>query len=345
MNKYKSIVMNEGGPCSSSRMSNADAAEIRALARAMRSQGLLPASVRPDTDPPGSLCDMMYEATSAATPMTRSRFWKLVPALLLLLMPGTARAAAATTRPNATLVSMGGPVTALRAGPNLLNVGTVAPTTRKGALPLVNAFKAATKNKLCATSSTCVANYAKMHALAARHVDDVQRSNPTLSAAADPHGIAPGTEVWVDNAFKVSFARHHGVYIGNGLVVDVGSIPESCRSSKPVMAKRMATMAFKAQGVGVTTLNTFTSRGRSWGVAQYPAKVTLPAQQALDNALKAMGPKPYSILADNCQHTASAIVTGVRRSDQVAAVLRTVKYLVLGGAAATALVRRRKKRT
>lgn len=162
----------------------------------------------------------------------------------------------------------------------------------------------------------CVDQYGEMARSADAHVRRVAAMNPGHTAAKDPLGIAPGTHIFYTGAFKVRPLTHHGIYLGDGLIVDVGSIPEACRGpGRTSVAKVMSSAPFKAQGIGLTNFAEFAGRGAH--VYQMRYTRALPAADVLARAVAAIGPNKYSLLHDNCEHLATELATGVRASHQV----------------------------
>lgn len=185
-------------------------------------------------------------------------------------------------------------------------------------LPKVDAFiRNAT---LLDEQQNCTMDYEKMAVFLQNHVKNVRAQNKGLTASKDALGIRPGTHIFYTGAFtnKQKVLSHHGVYVGDGLVVDVGSIPTSCRikTTRQANAKTMGIgLAFKAQGIGITNLAEFASRGADVSMMEYSKSKS--ASQVLKDLLTVVGPKPYNLVKDNCEHFATELVTGVKESHQI----------------------------
>ena len=80
-------------------------------------------------------------------------------------------------------------------------------------------------------------------------------SDLTLQKVADYNekewGLRPGTQIFYKGAFGLDAAQHHGVYLGYGLVCEVGG--KWCKSSKT---------GFLEQCLSINTLNDFVIRGK-----------------------------------------------------------------------------------
>ena len=181
-------------------------------------------------------------------------------------------------------------------------------------------------------------------------VSEVFKTNPNLIAERDPYGIAPGTHLalpyqnmwkyatvgkgilgrfgkqsmrlaipgWADDS---SFFRglntvfHHGVYIGNGMIMHVGG--------GGVERLREGTHANR---VGLDTLAFMTGFGKGLYIVEH-AK-SLNKYQIMYNLLKSPGAWNYDRQSKNCEHWATETVTGVPVSSQVERYIMNLFVLV-----------------
>jgi len=323
-------------PCDfpNANMSNEDRVRIRRAAAELQRLGYLQEDIPRS---PEAICDAIANIKFPAT-WTAALYG-------LLAVPGLVAG-----RPTAHANAETAPTTALTRSTNrLLQLrqaqGPTGPTGPRSCFrvpqriqnfgPHVNANK---------NVRGCVNSYKETARVAHGHVRNVLRENPGLTASADPLGIQPGSHIYTKGAFKVPFLSHHGVYIGNGMVVDVGSIPTACmpHEVKAKMSSKMkGTLAFKGQGIGLRTMEEFMeSRKKTLYHVVYLKNQRNPAD-ILRDAVRAIGPNKYDVLRDNCEHLATQIVSGVRRSTQVQGLLAASMTIPIFVAAA---VRRRRRR-
>jgi hypothetical protein len=170
-------------------------------------------------------------------------------------------------------------------------------------------------------------------------ISQVFKTNPTLSAEMDPYGIAPGTHLampykkewkyatvgkgvlgkfgrqkmrllipgWSDDSKFFSGLNalfHHGVYVGNGMVMHVGG--------GGLNRMRQGT---HTERVGLDTLATMTALGKGLYVVEHAR--TLDKHQIMYNLLRAPGAWNYDMRSKNCEHWATETVTGIPMSSQV----------------------------
>lgn len=301
-------------PCdfSDANMSNEDRARIRRAAMHLKNMGYLPDTV---STSPEAMCDAIAQIKF---PMP---LWKSV-ALYGLAIPGLFVGGRKTSpgqrRSNTAL-------TLTQTANRLLQLRQAqGPSRSCFRIPQrIRNFGNANANE---NVRGCVNSYKETARTAHGHVRNVLRENPGLEASADPLGIQPGSHIYTKGAFKVPFLSHHGVYIGNGMVVDVGSIPTACmpHEVKSKMSSKMkkGTLAFKGQGIGLRTMEEFMENPKKtlYHVVYLNRNKRNPAD-ILRDAVRAIGPNKYDVLRDNCEHLATQIVSGVRQSTQVQGLL------------------------
>ncbi|MGN6318676.1 lecithin retinol acyltransferase family protein [Trinickia sp.] len=114
------------------------------------------------------------------------------------------------------------------------------------------------------------------------------------------HAIQPGAHLVSDR----DGYTHHGIYVGNGLVIHYGGFHESS-ARRPV--EYVALRGFCA--------------GRSVRVQPEPGAI-YGAEEAVERAKSRLGEDRYRLLTNNCEHFCTWCVRGVGRSEQVRRCLR-----------------------
>jgi hypothetical protein len=150
-------------------------------------------------------------------------------------------------------------------------------------------------------------------------------------------GMLPGQQIYYGGAFGVQDLTHHGVYVGDGVVLEVGQGPQQCKK----VARN--TLGFKDQMTGLSTLTNFAKRAEKQGSPIYI--LTTPEDsdretivRRLERAQEVIGCTDYNILLTNCQHIANYITFGVRASLQSAVVFQGAQWIAIGGGALAALI-------
>jgi len=322
-------------PCelTNANMSNEDRVRIRRAAVHLKNLGYLRNTSISRTESPEAICDAIAQIKF---PMP---VWKSV-ALYGLSVPGFLvggrRNAGKTPRSQGTNMAL------TRATNRLLQTIPV-PTPR-------SCFRVPQRIQNFQTNENvqgCVNSYKEAARVAHAHVRNVLRENPDLEASSDPLGIQPGSHIYTKGAFKVPFLSHHGVYIGDGMVIDVGSIPTACMPHEvraKMSSKMKGTLAFKGQGIGIRTMEEFMENPKK--TLYHVAYLNNPRNPAdiLRDAVQAIGPNKYDVLRDNCEHLATQIVSGVRRSTQVQGLLAASVTIPIVLAAAVGKRRRSRRR-
>lgn len=323
-------------PCdfSNANMSNENRVRIRRAGMRLKNLGYLPDVSNTAMTSPEAMCDAIAHIKF---PMA---LWKSV-ALYGLAIPGLFIGGRKNVRQNQKASSN----TALTQTTNRL----LQLTTRQNQGPR-SCFRVPQRIQNFQTNENvkgCVSSYKDAARVAHGHVRNVLRENPGLEASADLLGIQPGSHIYTKGAFKVPFLSHHGVYIGNGMVVDVGSIPTACmpHEVKAKMSGKMkGILAFKGQGIGIRTMEEFIENPKKTLYhVKYLNKNPRNPVDILRDAVQAIGPNKYDVLRDNCEHLATQIVSGVRRSTQVQGLLAasiTIPIILI----ATARRQRRRNR-
>jgi hypothetical protein len=170
-------------------------------------------------------------------------------------------------------------------------------------------------------------------------IDAVRNSpkNPESYRELKDWGMLPGQQIYYGGAFGVEKLIHHGIYLGDGVVLEVGQGPQKCKKvSRNVLS-------FKDQMTGLSTLTNFARRARKQGSSIYILSTPEDADpetiiRRMERAQHVMGCTDYNILWTNCQHIANYISFGVRESSQADAVIKGTRWIIVGTAALGALI-------
>ena len=332
-------VVANNGLCSRASLPAGNKAVLRQLARELQKQGKLPRSMNVTRASPTALCNKLHSIHAPPS------WWKraLGGLVLATAVGGLAGGAGTVARGN-----RGAPaVVSLNNAPiRNRSVNWPTPLVRQlnqlgssssTALPRVRHYLGKfAKGPVNCTVGKCLNSYAGMHQAGMQHVARVIAKNPNLTASGDSFGLAPGTHIYYKGAFKVKALTHHGVYLGEGMVVDVGSVPDACMSARNTMARNTGqAYQFKSQGIGLSKLTNFVKRGFSTYYVTYETQ--RPRADILYSALDHIGPNKYNVLRNNCEHLATELVTGKRTSRQAMMAFLTARHTLLGAAAGAAV--------
>lgn len=136
-----------------------------------------------------------------------------------------------------------------------------------------------------------------------------------LQRQNDEYDLEPMTELFYGGAFGMQSLTHHGVFIGEGVVIEVGA--ESC----PIhVLGKMAPQTFQSQCLGLTMLADFIKRAKEKGDGKVykvmygndRKKSTISARfdRTLALLTKSKDGWLYNPFTHNCQHAASYISIG-----------------------------------
>jgi len=150
-------------------------------------------------------------------------------------------------------------------------------------------------------------------------------------------GMLPGQQLYYGGAFGRQELTHHGIYVGDGVVLEVGQGPQQCKK----VARN--TLGFKDQMTGLSTLTNFARRAEKQGSPIYILSTPEDDDRdtiirRLERAEEVIGCTDYNILWTNCQHIANYITFGVRESLQSAMVFQGARWIVIRGGALAALI-------
>ena len=153
----------------------------------------------------------------------------------------------------------------------------------------------------------------------------------------DRWGIIPGQQIYYGGAFGVSTLTHHGIYIGDGLVFEVGQGPKLCKKDGRNILK------FKDQMAGLSTLEDFAQRAIKLGsdivVLQTPRDQHYTSvTRRLRRAEEIAGCWDYNIIQHNCQAAANYVSFGVYNSEQANKIIKAARVLVVSISSLASLV-------
>jgi len=125
-------------------------------------------------------------------------------------------------------------------------------------------------------------------------------------------GIRPGTQIFYKGAFGTDKLQHHGVYLGNGLLCEVGG--KWCKLS--------SSTGFLEQCLSINTLNDFVIRGKGEIYRINYKRINLDDMNVLRKQLKRAldliehSDWDYNPFTHNCQHWSSFVTTGKAAMNQ-----------------------------
>lgn len=155
---------------------------------------------------------------------------------------------------------------------------------------------------------------AKLKPIILQSTEDDSKLRKLVAANVKKWGVRPGTQIFYRGAFGTQMLEHHGVYIGYGIVCEVGG--KWCKTGQ------FANGDFRKQCLSFNTLNNFALRGN--GVV-YEVKydhIDLDDLGVLREQLKRAiqltkhSDWNYNPFTHNCQHWSSYVVTGTARITQ-----------------------------
>jgi Lecithin retinol acyltransferase len=125
--------------------------------------------------------------------------------------------------------------------------------------------------------------------------------------------IRPGDHVVAERSWGIVPYEHHGVYVGDGMVIDLAD-----------------------NVIGHVTLQEFSNGDDLW-LRRYPSKHEFDAAEVVARATRRLGCEEYDLIDWNCEHFATWCVTGTAFSKQVHDVLWFDGYNPRGAQHSTAL--------
>ena len=126
-------------------------------------------------------------------------------------------------------------------------------------------------------------------------------------------GVRPGTQIYYKGAFGTDALQHHGVFLGAGLVCEVGG--KWCKV-------KAAASGFLEQCLSINTLEDFVVRGRGkifkieYAHLDMDDMGTLREQLERAMSLTDKSDWDYNPFTNNCQHWSSFVTTGERVINQ-----------------------------
>lgn len=184
--------------------------------------------------------------------------------------------------------------------------------------------------------------YARIHVGNSKLADLTEESHPLVTQMfrvvlakfqADPagylrhelsrYGLAPGQELARPGGFGMESVYHHGIYMGDGLVAEVGAL--TC----PIYVKKlMAPWRMNQQCFGLSTVREFDEvavnsgfqlkRVQYDGMDDYDLDVIRARLERLGRIFQAHSRGwQYNPFVNNCQHASSSVAAGVCASRQI----------------------------
>jgi hypothetical protein len=125
------------------------------------------------------------------------------------------------------------------------------------------------------------------------------------------HNLFPGTQIFYTGAFNLGFLRHYGIYVWDGLIVEVGSGPKDCKTRESHFAP-----TFTKQSFGFSRLDAFEEEAKKKQAGKPAGKVLTPSDghistivDRLNRVIDLLGCWDYSLVR-NCQHAANYVTFG-----------------------------------
>jgi hypothetical protein len=160
--------------------------------------------------------------------------------------------------------------------------------------------------------STCTLDVNREHQL----IDEIARNmtNRFIQSEKEKWKLVPGQQVFYGGAFNVRQAKHFGIYIGNGIIAEVGMGSKHC-------VKPHSALKFKDQVYGLSTLENFgqraSARGGDIGIVSTALDEDIPTILArLERVKQILGSWTYNIVLNNCEHGANFVTSGKHESGQ-----------------------------
>ena len=162
-----------------------------------------------------------------------------------------------------------------------------------------------------------------------KYIDDILKNISKKSTLEiDKYGLIPGQQIFYGGAFKLEQLTHHGIYIGNGFVAEVGSGSNACRQ-----VTRSNLHKFLDQVFGLSPLEDFAKRAEERGSKIYIIETeddTNPksVSQRFERMKEILGCWDY-FLNENCQSAANYVTFGQRTSTQAKYIINSARIISL----------------
>lgn len=182
---------------------------------------------------------------------------------------------------------------------------------------------------------------AKQRVIAQSIYDTLQRANAfdepdvsivTLDAQGKPKivELTPGDQLYYSGAFGYQGAQHHGIYIGQGYVIEVGGggVPAITGIEDVLCALNLKSSPAKGI-VGLSRLQDFNRPGKQVSKIVYREQDRLPRRETIRRAIELLGRWNYRLQQSNCEHFATYVATGRYRSEQIQKVVDAAETYVL----------------
>jgi len=151
------------------------------------------------------------------------------------------------------------------------------------------------------------------------YIDVNYSKNDTISLEDKDYGIYIGQQIYYGGAFKQPSLTHHGIYVGNGLVFEVGQGPTSCKGLVPIGTENKLELqnlvGFLKQVAGLSTLDNFVKRATEQKSKLYVVQtlgdrdvdIVTTRLKMVKNYINYWAYNPFN---NNCQTPANSITFG-----------------------------------
>ncbi len=145
------------------------------------------------------------------------------------------------------------------------------------------------------------------------------------------YGLLPGQQVYYNKAFNlpVPWATHHAVYLYDGLVIEGGVGPKTCKK-----IARNKWWVLKDQIIGLETLKHFFNVAKKRNSTTYTVYTLQDTDKKtvidrLKRAREVIGVWDYDLLTNNCEGVANYISYGTKKSYQTIIILFWILVLIM----------------
>lgn len=151
-------------------------------------------------------------------------------------------------------------------------------------------------------------------------ISDIERNGGNNLADTEDFkkwGLLPGQPIFYRGAFGTQYLSHYGVYVGKGIVAEVGMGPGACGKALEMKSSLIAKQ--KAQSTGLNTLEDFVTRGRGGPSGREEIIfISSPDDAKKETAIERLkripnfiGEMSYNALTNNCEGFANAVAFGM----------------------------------
>lgn len=142
--------------------------------------------------------------------------------------------------------------------------------------------------------------------------------------------LTPGDQIFRRGAFGVRALEHHGVYIGRGLVIEVGGGGLPAVSGVDATLCALDLKSSPARGVvGLSPLDEFNQRNAELVKIEYRPRDRLPRDETVRHAIALLGRWNYKLQRSNCEHFATYVTTGKWDSRQMQRARDAAQFFII----------------